>query len=63
MKELNVIFQYNGHDFDAYEALGLPAGSSSENARIAFENAKNHADPGAREFLETAYQSIVKSRS
>src|SRR5580704_10984815 len=27
-RSLNVVFNYNGHSWDAFEVLGLPAGSS-----------------------------------
>lgn len=63
VKELNVIFQYNGHDFDAYEALGLPAGANVEMVKSAYHSAQAKADPGTAEFLSQAYQSILKNRS
>ena len=61
IKQLNVIFQYNGHDFDAFEALGLPAGSNFERVQEAFQKAKNEADPEAHAFLEQAFDSIRRS--
>lgn len=61
VKELNVIFQYNGHDFDAYQVLGVPAGASQEAVRKAYDQAVATADPDSREFLEHAYRSICKS--
>ncbi len=36
-KALNVMFNYNGHSWDAYEVLGVPAGSNFENSFLAFE--------------------------
>lgn len=58
VRELNVVFMYNGHDWEAFQVLGIPAGSSVEAAEIAFikEAAKSNAE--TREFLETALQAI-----
>lgn len=55
---LNVHFNYNGHDFDAYQVLGIPAGSSLENVEIAFRQALEKSDPASREFLEAALRAI-----
>lgn len=60
VKELNVIFSYNGHDFDAFEALGLPAGSSKERAKAAYEDSLRNSDPDTHDFLNRAYQSILQ---
>jgi hypothetical protein len=62
VKELNVIFQFNGHDFDAFETLGVAAGSNPESVKVAYEKAKSQSDPAAHEFLTYAYNSILKSR-
>ncbi len=58
--ELSVIFQFNGHSFEAYEVLGLPAGSSLEKVRETYESAVRQADTESREFLQFAYAAIVK---
>lgn len=59
MKNLNVMFMYNGHNFDAYEVLGIPAGSRLEVAQKAFEQAvrKSGSD---RDFLEAALSAIKR---
>lgn len=59
-KVLNVIFNYNGHDFDAYEVLGVPAGSSLDKVQEAFHKAITTCDPDSKEFLEHAYRSILR---
>lgn len=59
---LNVIFNYNGHSFDAYEALGVPAGSDMEEVKKAFSDSCAKADPPTREFYKAAYEAIVTSR-
>ncbi len=61
-KELNIFFNYNGHMWEAYESLGIPAGSSVEEARRAFEELRSKMGPESRDFLETALQSILKQR-
>ncbi len=45
MKNLNVMFMYNGHSFDAYEVLGIPAGSSYQTAQKAYEELMQNTDP------------------
>lgn len=57
---LNVHFNYNGHSFDAYEVLGLPAGSSIEKAQAAFEQQIKASDESTREFFEAAIDAIAK---
>lgn len=61
-RNLNVMFMFNGHTFDAYEVLGLPAGSDLDRVRGAYESAKRQADPQSQQFLEYAYRVIVKDR-
>ena len=58
---LNVVFNYNGHSFDAYETLGVPAGSSWDEVRSAFEKSVADADQGSREFYLAAF-SAIKTR-
>mgnify|MGYP002404293258 CR=1 FL=1 len=60
VKSLNVIFNYNGHSWDAYEVLGLPAGSSFETVKRAYESTLNSFEGESREFVDLAYQAIEK---
>ncbi len=60
-KTLNVIFNYNGHSWDAFEVLGLPAGSSKEEARQAFEKMKANVATESQEFLTAALDSILRA--
>lgn len=62
-RPLNVVFNYNGHSWDAYEVLGLPAGSSPEKVEDAYKNSAETVDAGSRPFLEAAYQAIQNQRS
>ncbi len=57
-KSLNVIFMWNGHTWDAFEVLGLAAGSSMDKVRQQFESLHVKSDSGQRKFLEEAYNSI-----
>jgi hypothetical protein len=57
-RPLNVVFNYNGHSWDAYEVLGLPAGSSPEKVEQAYRESIKTVDPGSRPFMEAAYHAI-----
>lgn len=59
-KTLNVLFIYNGHDWDAYEVLGVPAGASLPLVTERYQELIKTCDSGKREFLEAAYQAILK---
>lgn len=60
LKSLNVIFNYNGHSWDAYEVLGVPAGASMPTVTAAYQTAlRRCAEKESIEFLETAYRAIL----
>lgn len=59
-KNLNIFFLYNGHDWDAYEVLGLPAGASLPMVTDRYQKLIKTADQGKLEFFEAAYQAILK---
>ena len=61
VKNLNIMFVYNGHSFDAYEVLGAPAGANLEMVQRYYQAAvgKNGGD---REFLDAAFQAIQASK-
>ncbi|MFN8790570.1 MAG: hypothetical protein ACK5Y2_03840 [Bdellovibrionales bacterium] len=53
-------FIYNGHDWDAFEVLGVsPYSSFSEITRV-YQEAIKRADPGKHEFLQAAYMAILR---
>lgn len=62
-KSLNVLFNYNGHTWDAYEVLGVPAGSNGEIVDQKYESVLNQLDPESAEFVQAAYDAIRKDRS
>lgn len=57
-RPLNVVFNFNGHSWDAYEVLGLPAGSSLENVEAAFAEAMADIDEASKPFLQAARDAI-----
>lgn len=62
-KVLNVMFNYNGHSWDAYEVLGVPAGSSIKTVTEAYQKAILNGGKSSIDFLETAYRSILNKVS
>ena len=59
-RPLNVVFNYNGHSWDAYEVLGLPAGSSPDKVGLAYQLALNGVDVESRPFLAAAFAAIQR---
>lgn len=62
-KVLNVIFNYNGHSWDAYEVLGVPAGASLRVVTEAYQVAIQRSAKESLEFLETAYSAILNAKT
>lgn len=60
-KVLNVLFNWNGHSWDAYEVLGIPAGSSREAALSAYQKHASQADAQSQPFYKAAYEAITKA--
>ena len=58
-KNLNVIFMFNGHSWDAHEVLGSPAGGNAKLVKEAYQKALASCDPASREFIEMAYLAIL----
>lgn len=56
-RSLNCLFQYNGHSWDAFEILGVPAGSSLEVCEKAYLKAKS-GTAQIEEIFEVAWQAI-----
>lgn len=59
---LNLMFNYNGHSWDAYEVLGIPAGSSYVAAQEAFKKVRLTLDADSEKFMEAALESIRKQK-
>lgn len=59
---LTIYFQFNGHSFEAYETLGLPAGASVSQAKVAFESILAEKGSGVEaDFYRLALNAIEKS--
>lgn len=63
IKNLNPIFIFNGHSWDAFEVLGLPAGSSMESVQKAYEVMVAKSDEQSKVFFDAALQAIQATRS
>ena len=61
-QELTVHFNYNGHSWDAYEILGVPAGSPPEVIEEAYKTSRAKMEEGSEEILDLAYQALQKRR-
>jgi len=61
-KTLNAVFTYNGHNFDAYEVLGLPAGARGVMVDDAYKREIAKASTQGRDFVECAYQTLKQKR-
>ncbi len=59
-KSLNILFLYNGHDWDAYQVLGLPAGASLPLVTERYQQLIKQSDQGQLEFYDAAYQAILR---
>lgn len=59
LKDINPMFIYNGHTWDAYEVLGILPGSSMEIIREAFDRSIQKSDPNSHEFLKVALTTIL----
>lgn len=63
MKSLNVFFVYKGKTVDAYEVLGLPAGSRQPEIERAYTLKKNLFSGENKEILEIAYKILTQGVS
>lgn len=57
-----VYFVFNGHEWDAYEVLGLPRGCALNAATSHYQNLIKTSDPSTFEFYDAAYSAILKSK-
>lgn len=57
-KSLNVHFMYNGHSFDAYEVLGLPAGCGWQQVDESYQELLKKQGGQSKEFLDLALKSL-----
>jgi hypothetical protein len=62
VRQLTVYFQFNGHDFESYEVLGLPAGSSFEVVEKTFRALLAKEPPDSHDFYRKAFEAIRAQR-
>ncbi len=62
-RSINVVFNYNGHSWDAYEVLGVPAGSSFAVVEVAYREGMERVTGTSRGILEAAFKAIQASDS
>jgi hypothetical protein len=55
---LNVHFMFNGHSFDAYEVLGLPAGSGWDRIENAYRSQLAQPSGQSKDFLDAAMMAL-----
>lgn len=58
-----IFFVYNGHEWEAYEVLGLPRGSTLAITTTHYQHLIKTSDPSTFEFFEAAYSAILKTKS
>lgn len=61
-RSVNVIFNFNGESWDAFEVFGLPAGSGMATVEAAYKEALERADDRSRAFLDAAFKAIRESQ-
>ena len=57
-QELNVFFNHNGLMFDAFEVLGVPAGSPMDQVEKAFQDSLRQVDSESEDIIRRAYRAI-----
>ncbi len=60
-RSINVVFNYNGHSWDAYEVLGVPAGSSFAVVEAAYREGMARVESSSKPFIEAAFKAIQGS--
>lgn len=61
-KNLAIFFIFNGHDWEAYSVLGVAQGANLTAVTAAYQKLLSTSDPQSFEFLEAAYQAILKKK-
>ncbi len=58
---VNVIFNFNGESWDAYEVFGLPAGSGLATVDVAYRETLERVEESSRPFIHAAYKAIQEN--
>lgn len=59
-KNISIYFMYNGHEWEAHEVLGVPAGAALPVVTDMYQKLILNSDPSTFEFYESAHQAILK---
>ena len=62
VKELNVMFSFQGKSWDAYQVLGLPAGSSLQAVNLQYQRLSQGSSSQSASLYQAAYQAILANR-
>ncbi|MBC7420373.1 MAG: hypothetical protein H7328_06550 [Bdellovibrio sp.] len=61
-RNLKVYFAFNGHDWEAYEAIGVPVNAPLTTVTKMYQHLIKTSDASTFDFFESAYQAILKRR-
>lgn len=61
-KELAIFFMYNGHDWEAHDVLGVPQGANLKVVTEKYQKLLAENNTQSYDFLEAAYQAILKRK-
>jgi hypothetical protein len=59
-KELAIFFIYNGHDWEAYNVLGVAQGANLKTVTDAYQKLLAKGDVQSYNFIESAYTAILQ---
>ncbi len=62
-KRERIYFVYNGHEWDAFEVLGLVSGVGLDVATRHYQELIKTSDPSTFEFYDAAFSSFLKLRN
>jgi len=60
VKSLDCFFMFNGHEFNAYDVLEIPAGAPMPTVEQAYMAIMAKADPSQELFFKAAYDAIQR---
>ncbi len=61
-RNLKVYFAFNGHDWEAYEALGVPVNAPMTTVTKMYQHLIKTSDASTFDFYESAHQAILQRR-